>query len=162
LALLTAPWYLALEGSGVTVEDSAWRLSFPEAMERVPRPALWQLSIFGALLPALICLFLVRWVADELIPGRGAAAAVLLGVGSTLGVFATLFFAHALSASLGFAAFALLVRERRQPGVHLVACAGTLAGMAVVAEFPLALVASVLALFVAAGADRLKRLVAYA
>jgi hypothetical protein len=162
LALLTEPWYLALHGTGAAVHDHAWRLSFPEAMEQVPRPALWQLSIVGAALPALICLFLVRGVAEGLPPGGGTAAAVLLGLGSTLGVFATLFFAHALSASLGFAAFALLVRERGRPGLPLVACAGVVAGLAVVVEFPLALVAAVLALFVAVGGDRLRRLAAFA
>jgi hypothetical protein len=161
LALLTEPWYLALEGSGGTVEDDAWRLSFPAAMEQVPRPALWQLSIFGAALPALICLFLVSGVADRLLPGRGTAAAVLLGLGSTLGVFATLFFAHALSASLGFAAFALLVRERSRPNLALVSCAGVVAGLAIVVEFPLALVAAVLAGFVAVHPDRWRRLAAY-
>jgi hypothetical protein len=162
LALATEPWYLALDRSGATVADDAWHLSFPKAMEQVPRPALWQLSIFGAALPALICLFLVRGVADRVLPGGGTAAAVLLGLGSTLGVFATLFFAHALSASLGFAAFALLVRERSRPSLPLVGCAGLVAGLAIVVEFPLALVAAVLAAFVAVGAGRLRRLATYA
>jgi hypothetical protein len=161
LALLTVPWYLALDRTGVAVGDGAWRLPSPAAMERVPRPALWQLSLVGAALPALICLFLVRGVADELAGGRGGAAAVLLGLGSTLGVFATLFFAHALSASLGFAAFALLVRARRRPGVRLTACAGLAAGLAVSVEFPLALVAGILAVFVATAAEPVRRLAAY-
>ena len=95
-------------------------------------------------------------------PGYGAATAVLLGAGTMLLPFATLFFDHALSAALGFAAFVLLLRERDGPGRSwLVAAAGLLAGLAVVAEFPLALVALVLAGYAAARAAPLRRAAAY-
>jgi len=162
LALATEPWYLALDGVGLAVKDRVSHLPFPEAMARVPRSALWELGIIGAVLPALVCLFLVRGVADELVPGFGAAGAVLLGLGSTLGIFATLFFAHALSATLGFAAFAVLVQERRHSSLRLVAGAGALAGLAVVAEFPLVLVGAVLAVYAVARPDRGRRLAAFA
>src|SRR5437879_205078 len=89
-------------------------------------------------LAAPTLLLLARGVADELVRGWGSAASVLLGLGSLVGVFATLFFAHSLSACLGFAAFAVLVRERRHPALLRVGSAGLLAGLAMTVEFPLA------------------------
>ena len=62
--------------------------------------------------------------------------------------FSTLFFDHLLSAAFGFAAFVvlLLARERDASAWWLVA-AGLLAGLAVVVEFPLGIVAAVLGLY---------------
>src|SRR4029453_6748794 len=88
------------------------------------------------------------------VPGYGAAAAVLLGLGTLVLPFATLFFAHVLAAMLGFAAFWLLLRDRQSPGGTIwVAAAGVLAGLAVLVEFPLGIVAVGLAAY--AGRDRL-------
>ncbi len=162
LALATVPFYLALRAAHLVVADRVAALPYPQAMYRLSRVALWQMALAGAALPALVLLFLVRGVADRLVPGYGAAAAVAVGAASVVGLFATLFFAHALSACLGFAAFALLVRERSRPSARLASTAGAVAGLAVVVEFPLALVAVALALYAAVGHDRLRRLSAYA
>jgi hypothetical protein len=63
--------------------------------------------------------------------------------------FATLYFSHVLSAFLGFAAFLLLWLEReRGHGLGLIAGAGLLVGYAVSTEYPLALLAVLLGVYV--------------
>ena len=70
-------------------------------MLELPRRATWQVSIVGATLAALLLLLLVRSAAERIVPEYGAAAAVLLGTGSLVLPFSTLFFAHVLAATLG-------------------------------------------------------------
>ena len=155
LALATLPWYGALRSVGL---QSAPLDTDPGYTRRV-----WELNLFGAVLPAVVLLVLMALAVERVCPGYGAATAVLLGAGTMLLPFATLFFDHALSAVLGFAAFVVLLRERDGPArTTLVAAAGLLAGLAVVAEFPLALVALVLAGYAAARAQPLRRAAAYA
>ena len=121
------------------------------------------LSLWGALLPASLLLLLVRAKAERVEPGLGAAAAATLGAATLVLPFTGLFFAHLLSALLGFGAFALLWREREGPEQPwLVAAAGLLAGLAVTTEYPLALVGCVLGLYVLGSPPRLRRGVAYA
>jgi hypothetical protein len=121
------------------------------------------LSLWGALLPALLLLLLVRAMAERVEPGLGAAAAATLGVATLVLPFTGLFFAHLLSALLGFAAFALLWRERDgRAQLWLVGAAGLLAGLAVTTEYPLAIVGGVLELYALTRAPRLRRGAAYA
>ena len=121
------------------------------------------LSLWGALLPALALLLLVRARADQVEPGLGAASAATLGAATLVLPFTGLFFAHLLSALLGFSAFALLWHEREGPAQPwLVAAAGLLAGLAVTTEYPLALVGGVLGLYVLSRTPRLRRGLAYA
>ena len=163
LALATEPYYLGLKFAHLAVTDHVSDRPFPEGMLAMPRSAVWQVALVGALLPALVALFLVRMVADRLVPGYGTAAAVVLGAGSLLGFFATLFFDHALSTCLGFAAFAVLIRERRfARDTRSVAVAGAIAGCAVTVELPLAIVAVTLAVYAAGRGALLPRLSAYA
>ena len=124
-------------------------------MLELPRRATWQVSIFGATLAALLLLLLVRSAAERTVPEYGAASAVLLGIGSLVLPFSTLFFAHVLAATLGFAAFWLLLRTGARPtrGRPVVVAAGVLAGLAIVAEFPLGIVAIALAAY--GGLERL-------
>ena len=155
LAMFTLPWYGALRAVGLqesTLETTAGY------SRRV-----WEVNLFGAVLPALLLLLLVRSAVERVVPGLGGATAVLLGAGTMLLPFATLFFDHALSAALGFAAFVLLLGERHGPRrTGLVAAAGLLAGLAVVVEFPLALIALVLAGYAAARDDAVRRVAAFA
>ncbi len=154
LAMFTLPWYGALRAVGL---QSAPLDTDPGYTRRV-----WELNLFGALLPAVVLLLLVVVAVERVCPGYGAATAVLLGAGTMLLPFATLLFDHALAAALGFAAFVVLLRERDGPGrTWPLAAAGLLAGLAVVAEFPLALVALVLAGYAAAGAAPLRRALVY-
>ena len=156
LALLTEPWYAALRVVGLDAEPHASGLAYPEGMLALPRVATWQVSLWGATLAALLLLLLVRWAAELLVPGYGAAAAVLLGLGTLVLPFSTLFFAHVLSATLGMASFCLLLRHRRRGGrVAVPVAAGALVGVAVVVEFPLAILAVALAVYLGLGRGRL-------
>ena len=155
LALFTLPWYGALRVVGL--QDTTLETSAGYSRR------LWEVNLFGAVLPALVLLLLVFAAVERVVPGLGGPTAVLLGAGTMLLPFATLFFDHTLAAALGFAAFVLLLRERDGPRrTELVGVAGLLAGLAIVVEFPLALVALVLAAYAAARDDALRRTAAYA
>jgi len=146
LAVLTLPWYAGLRLARLAVDARPTGSRWPDGMLELPRRATWQVTLFGATLAALLLLLLVRSAADGLVPGYGTATAVLVGLGSLVLPFSTLFFAHLLSATLGFAAFWLLLRERRSGRSRaMVTVAGLLAGLAVVVEFPLGILALALA-----------------
>jgi hypothetical protein len=146
LAFATLPAYLV-------IEQTSW------AADRNPTRALWGLSLAGAVVPALLLAALVGWVVNRLEPGAGAATAATLALGTLLFPYATVLYAHALSSFLSFAAFAALfaARRLRQRTVFLTGIAGLAAGLAVVVEYPLALVACVLAAYAVVDAPRLGR-----
>jgi hypothetical protein len=150
LAAVTLPVYLAIEAVGMRTTGD-------------PAEAIWTLHLAGSVLPALALLLLVFLFCERSQPGYGLAAATILGVGTLVLPFATLHFAHALSAALGFAAFFVLWRERAgPPRVTAIALGGVLAGLAIVAEYQLWLLAAVLAFYAAARSNPAQRLVAYA
>lgn len=122
--------------------------------------ALWVLGVIGAVVPTGLLLLLLRGVGNAFEPGFGTIAAVTAGLCTLLFPFATLFFNHALSTMLGFAAFAVLWRagDRRR----LVFLAGLLAGLAVTSEYPLALVAAAVGLYAISKGDVIRRAAAYA
>jgi hypothetical protein len=192
LAALTLPAYLALDGIGAqrVARDAAanarrteyprWTLGagsdppFSEFGYSAPRaraawdrieagaPMVWALTLVGAVVPAALLLLCVRWVGDRIEPGYGTAAAITLGLGTIVMTFASEYFAHVIAAALGFAAFALLFREREGPSrLALVAAAGMLAGLAVSFEYPLGLVGAVLFAYALARPHRLARAAAY-
>ncbi|MEA2195401.1 MAG: hypothetical protein QOG42_1835 [Solirubrobacteraceae bacterium] len=116
----------------------------------------WVLGLLGVLLPAVALLVLVGRGAERIAPGTGTATAITLGAGTLVLPFSTLYFSHVLSALLGFAAFALAWRERERAGggdgTHAprpwyLALAGLLGGLAVVCEYPLAIVAGIVGLY---------------
>ncbi|HYH58374.1 MAG TPA: hypothetical protein VD790_04035 [Thermoleophilaceae bacterium] len=122
-------------------------------------PMVWALGLVGAVIPALVLLLLVRHVVERIEPGYGAATAVALGAGTLILPFATLFFSHVLSAMLAFAAFAVLWRERASNGdgprsLRPLVAAGSLAGLAIVTEYPLGLAAVVLGVYAIGGFTR--------
>jgi hypothetical protein len=150
-------WYSA-RAPGLAI----YSLPFYEVLSAVDAPAVARASaalrgedemiyfvgLWGSVLPGLVLLLLVWRLADRLEPGYGAAAAVTLGLGTMVLPFSTLLFSHVFSAALGFAAFAILVRERAGPPRPLLAgAAGLLMGYAIASEYPLAFVAVVLALY---------------
>ncbi len=123
---------------------------------------VWALTLLAVVAPAVLLLFLVRWAADRLEPGYGTAAAITLGVGTIVMIFAAEYFSHAISAMLGFAAFCVLMRERAGPErVAAVALAGLLAGLAVSFEFQAGLVGVVLFGYAIARGGWLRRAGAY-
>jgi hypothetical protein len=154
LALLTVGPYFALDRSGVLGVASRVTGASREAV------ALWLLGLLGAVLPTGALLLLLRRVADQLEPGFGTVTAITAGVCTLLFPFATLFFDHALSTALGFAAFAALWHAGRR--LWLVAVSGLLAGFAVTSEYPLALVAAALGLYAISEGDRIRRAAVYA
>jgi hypothetical protein len=149
LAAATLPAFFVLEAVGMrTVGD--------------PTRVIWALHLWSIALAGLALLLLVAWVAERLEPGLGVAAAVTVGLGTLVLPFSTLFFSHVPSALLGFAAFAVLFRERqREPRLALVAGAGVLAGLAITFEYPLVLVAGIVGLYALVRPDRLRRALAY-
>lgn len=150
LAAATVPAFFLLEAIGMRTTGD-------------PTRVIWALHLWSIVLPALALVLLVAWAAGRIEPGFGTAAAVGLGLGTLVLSFGTLFFSHVPAAALGFAAFALLWRERESaPRPALVAAAGVLAGLAVTVEYPLVFVAVILGLYVLASPGRrVGRLLAY-
>src|SRR5215217_811544 len=193
LPLLSLPEYVALDAAGAwsVSRDAAARASdsdhprwtppghsYPYALQYGfdPQRAMrveaqiedetamvWALTLLGAVIPALLLLLLVRWAAERIEPGYGTAAAITLGLGTILMTFAAEYFSHVASAALGFAAFAILFREREgPPRLALLAAAGLAAGLAVTFEYPLGLLGVILfAYALSRPATRLPRAVAY-
>jgi 4-amino-4-deoxy-L-arabinose transferase-like glycosyltransferase len=150
LAAVSLPPYLALRTAGVETTGS-------------PRRLVWALHLWGVVVPAAILLVLVRRRADRVEPGFGTITAVSLGTGSLILPFSTVFFSHVLSATLGFAAFAILAREREtHQSSWLVLAGGLAAGLAFTVEYPLGVVVLALGLIVLSGADRVRRASIYA
>ena len=128
-------------------------------------PMTWGLGLLGVLAPALVLLVLVSRMADRVAPGTGTAVALTLGTATLILPFSTLYFSHVLSALLGFGAFALVWRERERasPRLRMLVLAGVLAGLAVVCEYPLVIVAMVVGVYAIArrGGSLPKRAAAY-
>jgi hypothetical protein len=125
--------------------------------------AIWALDFWACVIPAFVLFLLVRAVGDRLAPGTGLFSAIALGAGTMVLPFATMYFSHIPAATTVFAAFALLVRKRNgssSPAVTF--AAGLLAGLAVVFEYPTALIALVLGGYAFASSPRLARGLAYA
>ena len=117
---------------------------------------IYLIGLWGNVLPGLLLLLLVWRVAERFEPGYGAAAAVALGLGTMVLPLSTLLFSHVFTAFLGFAAFALMLRERDgPPSPLLLALAGLAMGYAVASEYPLFFVAVVLGLYLLSRRDAL-------
>ena len=114
----------------------------------VQAPLVWALGLLTSVLPALGLLLLIRKISERMLPGYGTAAALTLGMATMVMVFASQFFGHILASLAAFAAFALLMRERRgPPRLAIIGLAGLLAGLAVTVEYPLALAGIVIGLY---------------
>lgn len=158
LALASLPVYTAFEAAGGP--RAARRAA--ERPRDDDRGTAWAVGLATTVLATLALLLLVTRLGNRVERGRGAAAAVTLGLGTLLLPFSTLLFAHALSALLGFAAFALLWRERNGPQRHvLVGAAGVLGGLGVTTEYTLAVVVMVLGAYALARRGTLRRAAAY-
>lgn len=143
LALWAVPAHMGLEAAGITVGSiNLYR-------------GLWLLTVWGAVVPATVLFVLVRILADQIAPGYGPITAATLAISTLLLPFASLFFAHALTAMLVFAAFALLFHERRGASrLGLVASAGALAGYAIAVELPSVIAVGALAGYLLARTQR--------
>jgi hypothetical protein len=164
-------WYSA-RAPGLAI----YSLPFYELINAVDAPALARASealrgedemiyfvaLWGGVLPGLAMLLLVWRVAERFEPGYGGPTAVVLGLGTMVLPFSTLMFSHVFAATLGFAAFAIMIRERAgPPRPLLLAAAGVIMGYAIASEYPLALAAGVLGLYLLSRPDaRAPRLLA--
>ena len=154
LAFLTVGPYYVLDRSGaLTLLSRATGATKTDV-------ALWILGLIGAVIPTGVLLLLLRRVDHVLEPGFGTIAAVTTGAATLLFPFATLFFNHALSTALGFAAFALVWRAGDR--LWLVGLGGLVAGFAVTSEYPLALVGAAVGLYLISKGDPIRRGAVYA
>ncbi len=150
LALFALPFYDTLKA----FDAEKWARK-SEAL-RGEDEMIYLVGLWGNVLPGLLLLLLVWRVAERFEPGFGAAAAVSLGLGTMVLPLSTLLFSHVFTAFLGFAAFALMLRERDgPPAPSLLAVAGLLMGYAVASEYPLFFVAAVLGLYLLSRRDAL-------
>ncbi len=148
LALFALPFYDTLN------LVNAKALAVKSQAQRSDDEMIYFIGLWGSVLPGLLLLLLVWRVADGFAPGYGAASAVILGLGTMVLPLSTLLFSHVFTAFLGFAAFALLLRERDgPPSVLLTGLAGLAMGYAVSSEYPLFFVAIVLGLFLLSRPD---------
>ena len=115
LAFSLLPVYLGLRELGLQTVGPAPEAGYSRR--------LWQLTLFGAVLPAVALMLLTLVAVERVRPGFGAMTATLLGAGTLLLPFATLLFGHVLSATLGFAAFVVLLLERER-GPSAWSCTG--------------------------------------
>lgn len=160
LAFLSLPLYLAFDAAGSVTPTSPTTLGPPGA-RGIQEHALWQVNL--VVIACFFCLLLlVRWTVEAAAPGLGTAVALILGLGTMLLPLATVFFSHVPSATLGFAAFALLFRFREHPARWPLALAGLLAGLAVFMEATLAVIAVCLGVYAVAQTPRLRRGLLYA
>ncbi len=155
LGLLMLPVYNVARGIGF--------IGAAQHSSSVDRSAVHLLVTFGCTLPVVLSMLLAWWLVERRDPDRGTAVAVTLGLSTLLLPFATLFFSHVLSAFLGFAAFCLLWRERQRGEQRMwpLVAAGVLAGYAVSTEYPLAVLAVLLGLYVAWRPDPMRPALGY-
>ncbi len=152
LALFALPFYDTLN----LVNAEAWTRAHKSSTQRNGDEMIYLIGLWANVLPGLLLLLLVWRVAERFEPGFGAAAAVALGLGTMILPLSTLLFSHVFTAFLGFAAFALMLRERdRPPSPALLAVAGLAMGYAVSSEYPLFFVAAVLGLYLLSRRDAL-------
>ena len=123
LAFLSLPAFLVLDAVGAAPPGDPSRM-------------LWALGLVAVVLPGVLLLLLVRWLADQLEPGFGTAAALTLGLATLALPYTTLFYNHVLAALLLFAAFVVLyIEHRSERRLGLVVVGGVLAGLAVTTEY---------------------------
>ena len=150
LALFALPFYDTLNLVGA----DSWARESPAL--RNDDEMVYLIGLWANVLPGVLLLLLVWRMAERFEPGFGVAAAVALGLGTMVLPLSTLLFSHVFTAFLGFAAFALMMRERDgPPSPVLLGFAGLAMGFAVASEYPLFFVALVLGLYLLSRRDAL-------
>ncbi len=155
LAFLSVPVYLGFAAAGA-VPATYVTGQGPPGAHQVSERAIWQVNLV-VVAAFFSLLLLIRSVTERKFPGTGLPVALLLGLGTMLLPFATLYFSHDVSALFGFAAFALLLRERERPSPRFLVGAGALAGLAVFVELPTAVVAACLGMYAMVDTPRVRR-----
>jgi hypothetical protein len=155
LALFVLPFYNTLNLVGA----QSWTDAHVAPPDHPGDEMIYLLGLWGNVLPGLLLLLLVWRVAERFQPGYGAAAAVILGLGTIVLPFSQLLFSHVFTTFLSFAAFWLMLRERDgPPSPMLLALAGLAMGYAFSSEYPTFFAAIVLGLFLLSRKDSLNPL----
>ena len=150
LALFALPFYDTLNLLGA----DSWARS--SQAQRNDDEMIYFVGLWANVLPGLLLLLLCWRVAERIEPGFGVAAAVTLGLGTMVLPLSTLLFSHVFAACLGFAAFALMLRERDgPPRPLLLLLAGVAMGYSVACEYPLFFAGAVLGLYLLSRRDSL-------
>jgi hypothetical protein len=157
LAVISLPLYEAYRAAGAVPAEAPTSSGPPGAHLTTDR-AIWMVNLVS-IAAFLVLLLLVRSIANAYFPGTGTVVALMLGLGSMLLPFSTQFFSHVLSATLAFAAFALLSKWRTR--LLGAAAAGLLAGLAVFTEMPLLVVGLGLGVYAIAARPRLRSALGY-
>jgi hypothetical protein len=158
--LWTAPWYRLLHKFGAVPADLNQKAGYPAAMLGVPQRAVWEMTLWAVVLPAIALLLLVWRTVERIEPGLGLASAAILGLGTLAFPFSVLLFAHVPAALFAFLSFALLF-DRPSAPLWRVAAAGAAAGLAASTDLPFAVPAVALGLYAAWRHPRLQRLLAF-
>lgn len=150
LALFSLPFYKTISFLGAN------RLARASQAQHGDDEMIYFVGLWANVLPGLLLLALIWRVAERFEPGYGTATAVIVGLGTLILPLSTLLFSHVFSTALGFAAFALMLRERDgPPRPLLLGLAGLAMGYAVASEYPLFFVAVVLGLYLLSRRDTL-------
>jgi hypothetical protein len=150
LALFALPFYDTLNA----FQAESWAQE--SEAQRGSDEMIYLIGLWANVLPGLLLALLLWRVAERFEPGYGVAAAVVLGLGTMVLPLSTLLFSHIFTTFLGFAAFALMLRERDgPPSLALLGLAGLAMGYAVASEYPLFFVALVLGLYLLSRRDAL-------
>jgi hypothetical protein len=160
LAFFSIPSYIVFDALG-KVPATYVTGQGPPGARQVAERAIWQVNL-TVIAAFFVLLLLIRAAVERFYTGAGTVVALLLGLGTMLLPFATAYFSHVVSATLGFAAFCVLLAERGQSSRRLLLGAGALAGLAVFTELPTAIVGACLGGYVIADAPRLRRGLEYA
>jgi hypothetical protein len=102
---------------------------------------LWFVRLFVTGIAFVAATFVVGRISEGMVPGYGGAALVTYALGTLVSPLAISIFDHVLAGSLAFGAFALAWSRRFM-------LAGLLAGTAAISNYPTALIAIVLGLYV--------------
>jgi len=155
LALFSLPFYDALNIVGA----ESWTNAHVAPPDHPGDEMIYLIGLWGNVLPCLLLLLLVWRVADRYAPGYGAAAAVVLGLGTMVLPFSQLLFSHMFTTFLCFAAFWLMLHEREgPPSALLLGLAGLAMGYSFSSEYPTFFAAIVLGLFLLSRRDSLNLL----
>ena len=91
LALVTLPWYFALDVLDLRTRGPSAPAPWPAAQNDMSSTAVWQVGLFGATLPAIPSS--ARPLGRRrLVPGYGTAGALVVGTGCLFAVLAMMFF----------------------------------------------------------------------
>jgi hypothetical protein len=106
---------------------------------------LWAVRVLTSGVALMTAVLLAGRVAEGLAPGTGAAVALTFALGTMAGPLGAILMDHALSGTLGFAAFVVAAQRRR-----LAPLAGALAGLAVLCEYTAVVFVAVVGAYVLA------------